>query len=222
MIGVFGGTFDPVHFGHLRCALEVRELLQCDEVRMIPCNVPPHRAVPVASAQERMHLLSTAISTEPGLVLDTREIERDGPSYMVDTLQSIRQESGDEPLCLILGGDAFNGLPGWSRWRRLIELAHLVVMRRPDWEPLKTGELTGFIGDYAVAGTSELRDAPAGRLVFCDVTQLDISATRIRELLASGRNPRYLLPDSVLGEIVDKRLYTVPAGIERVSGLRRE
>lgn len=207
MIGVFGGTFDPVHFGHLRCALEILELLALDEVRMIPCGVPPHRDPPIASAKDRTEMLSTAMSTERRLVPDTREIEREGPSYMVDTLESLRNELGNEPVCLILGGDAFNGLPGWSRWQRLIGLAHIVVMRRPDWEPPVAGELGGLVAEHRVANVDQLREAPAGRLLFCDVTQLEISATRIRDLLATGRSPRFLLPDEVLAMIIEKRLY---------------
>jgi nicotinate-nucleotide adenylyltransferase len=192
MIGVLGGTFDPVHFGHLRCALEILELLALSEVRMIPCGVPPHRNPPVASADDRTDMLCAGIATEPRLVPDTREVERRGPSYMVDTLESLREELGEKPVCLILGGDAFNGLPDWSRWQRLIVLAHIVVMRRPAWEPPVEGQLGGFVAVHRVDSADQLREAPAGCLLFCDVTQLDISASGIRTLLAGGRSARYL------------------------------
>lgn len=204
MIGVLGGTFDPVHFGHLRCALEMFEQLALDEVRMIPCAVPPHRDLPVASANDRTDMLRAAIADERRLVLDTRELEREGPSYMVDTLRSLRDELGNTPLCLILGGDAFNGLPEWHRWQQLISLAHLVVMRRPDWVPSVEGPLGDFVSEYRVDSVARLGEAPGGALLYCEVTQLDISASHIRSLLGTGRSPRYLLPDAVL-EMIDQR-----------------
>ncbi len=133
MIGIFGGTFDPVHFGHLRPALEVQQALGLDEVRFIPAGQPPHRDMPHATAPQRLSMLQTAIEDQPGFAADEREIQREGPSYMVDTLALLREELGQIPLCLILGYDAFLGLPAWHQWHRLIELAHLVITHRPGW-----------------------------------------------------------------------------------------
>lgn len=131
MIGLLGGTFDPVHHGHLRIALEAKEALGLTEVRFIPCRQPPHRGDASATAQQRLDLLRLACGDMPGFAVDTRELERPGPSYMVDTLASLRAERGDEPLCLILGWDAFLGLPGWHRWQNLLDYAHLAVVQRP-------------------------------------------------------------------------------------------
>ena len=134
MIGIFGGTFDPVHFGHLRPALDVKQALGLREMRLIPCFSPPHRQQPVANPGQRLTMLRAAVGEEPELLVDNREMKREGVSYMVDTLSSLREEFGDEPLCLVLGSDAFLQLDGWHRWREIIELAHIVVTHRPGWE----------------------------------------------------------------------------------------
>lgn len=209
MLGIYGGTFDPIHHGHLRTALEVKEALQLEELRLLPCRLPPHRGSPGCTPQQRLKMLELALEhAEPGFVLDRRELERDGPSYMVDTLASIREEIGDRPLCLIVGLDAFAGFPSWHRWRELLELAHVAVMRRPDAPaPEWAGELTRVVADRKVEGADVLRQSSAGRIAFLDVTQLAISATGIRRLIAAGKSPRYLVPDAVWAMIQSQRLY---------------
>lgn len=207
MIGVFGGTFDPIHFGHLRCAWEIAEQLALREVRMLPARVPPHREPPVASADQRRRLLELALAGQTLLRLDTRELERDGPSYMVDTLSSLRGEVNDEPLCLILGQDAFNGLATWHRWQAIPELAHLVVITRPGSTPAGNGPVRDLVERCGVANADELRVRPAGAVLFRTVTPLAISASGIRSLLAAGRSPRYLLPDAVLDCMRREGLY---------------
>ncbi|HLF97881.1 MAG TPA: nicotinate-nucleotide adenylyltransferase [Methylococcaceae bacterium] len=208
MIGIYGGTFDPVHFGHLRTALEVREALHLDEVRFIPCRQPPHRAQPVASPELRVEMLRQAVADEAGFVVDTREIDRPGPSYMIDTLASLRAELGAATaLCLILGHDAFLGLPGWQRWRELTNFAHLLVMTRPGVQAEWPAALAAHLHDCIAADGDRLRDTPCGSVRFQPVTALDISATRIRELLRAGRSARYLLPDAVLETALASGLY---------------
>ena len=130
MIGVFGGTFDPIHFGHLRSALEIGESLRLKEIRFIPCRIPPHRDEPLADPLQRLAMVRAALAGQPEMIADDREIKRDGSSYMVDTLESLRNEFVNDPLCLILGMDAFMELPTWHRWQDLLTLAHLVVMHR--------------------------------------------------------------------------------------------
>jgi nicotinate-nucleotide adenylyltransferase len=206
-IGVFGGTFDPIHLGHLRPALEILEGVGLEEVRFIPCRVPPHRGEPHASPEQRWAMLHAAVWDQPGFCPDDRELRRDGPSYMVDTLASLRTERGETPLCLILGVDALLGLPTWHRWRELVELAHLIVMTRPGWVFQEQGELGDFVAKRQIGHPADLRTRPAGRIVFQAVTPLDISATAIRGLIAKGRSPRYLLPDAVWREIQQQRLY---------------
>lgn len=207
MIGIYGGTFDPVHFGHLRTALDVKQTLDIDDMRLLPCRVPPHRDAPGASAAQRLALLELALARQDDLCLDTRELRRDGPSYMVDTLRSLRDEYASEPLCLVLGEDAFAGLDHWRQWRQLPELAHLVVMSRPGHAPEFSGPVGELVASRRVEDTAELRRRAAGALLFCPVTALAISATAIRAMIGRGQSPRYLLPDAVLESIRQQGLY---------------
>jgi nicotinate-nucleotide adenylyltransferase len=191
-LAILGGTFDPVHLGHLNAAWEASELLGAD-VCLIPAGNPPHRQPPVASAAQRVAILRAALHGQERLTLDTRELERSGPSYTVDTLTALRAEQGDRPLVLLLGADAFGGLVSWHRWRALFELAHVGVLVRPGVAPALPEALEQEVAPRRSAAAA-LHDTPAGKLAMLAITPLEISATRIRELLAAGRDPRYLLP----------------------------
>jgi nicotinate-nucleotide adenylyltransferase len=204
MIGIFGGTFDPIHYGHLRSALEVKEIFGLTEVRLIPCAQPPHREQPAATMQMRLHMLQLAIKNQPGLIIDTRELNRHGASYMVDTLKSLRQEFPNEPLLLFIGSDAFNQLKTWHQWQHLFDFTHVVVMTRPGFN---IKNLDDFFKARLAAGITELAHNAAGKLYFQQVTQLDISATAIRNMIAEQQNPGFLLPDSVIAYIRQNRLY---------------
>ncbi|MGZ8927309.1 MAG: nicotinate-nucleotide adenylyltransferase [Methylobacter sp.] len=208
MIGIFGGTFDPIHYGHLRSALEVKDIFGLNEVRLIPCASPPHREQPAVSAEMRLQMLTLAIKNQPGLKIDTRELDRhkasdQTPSYMVDTLKSLRQEFSTEPLLLFIGTDAFKHLTSWHQWQQLFDYAHIVVMTRPGFE---TQELNDFF-KARLAEAKELAQASAGKLCFQQVTQLDISATAIRAMIADKQNPGFLLPDAVIEYIKQHKLY---------------
>ena len=192
-LGIFGGTFDPVHLGHLSVAWEAAELLDA-EVRLLPASVPPHRPPPVASAAQRMAMLRAALQGQSRLTLDTRELARSGPSYTIDTLIELRVEQGERPLVLLIGADAFAGLPSWHRWCELFEVAHIGVLSRPGVSASLPDELEREVASRRITETSVLRGLPAGKVIDLAVTPLEISATRIRELLAEGRDPRYLLP----------------------------
>lgn len=209
-VGIFGGTFDPIHFGHLRPALELCERLQMQRMLMIPCSVPPHRPQPQADAEQRLTMLYRAVEGEPLLQVDERELQRSGPSFMVDTLASLRQELGETPLCLCLGVDAFLGLPGWDRWEQLLELAHIVVAHRPGWA-LEQGALpealAALMADHSSNDAASLAASSAGTILLQAVTQLDISATAIREAIAAGGSARYLLPETVWATIREHSLY---------------
>jgi len=204
MIGVFGGTFDPVHYGHLRSALEVKELFGLDEVRLIPCKLPPHRDQPDATPTMRLDMLQIAIQDQSGLVVDARELNRDGPSYMVDTLQSLREDFPKHPLLLFIGSDAFEKLLSWHRWQELFDFAHVVVLIRPGYA---LANVDAFFLARLVVNQSELSSNLEGRVFFQPVTQLDISATAIREMIARKQSPRFLLPDGVIKYIHQNRLY---------------
>lgn len=208
MIGIYGGTFDPVHYGHLRTALEVKEALNLSEVRFVPARLPPHRAPPVASPEARREMLELALAGAPmGFALDLRELERPGPSYMVDTLVSLRRELGAVPVCLLLGMDAFLGLPAWHRWQEIFQLAHLVVMARPGFKPEFSPVLTRELDRRRVENCARLRETISGAIYFQPVTLLGISSTFIRSALADGRSPKYLLPDRVLALICQRGYY---------------
>jgi nicotinate-nucleotide adenylyltransferase len=204
MIGVLGGTFDPVHFGHLRPALEIRQALGLDHVRFIPNRVPPHRETPWLDSAQRLALLRTAIDGEPGFKLDQRELRREGASYMVDTLDSLRADFPEQGLCLILGMDAFLGLGNWRQWRRLPELCHLIVACRPGfvWPDAHSQLLHGLPAEL-VTSAADLATQAAGRILLQSVTQLDISSSTIRAELAQGRSVRYLMPDAVWKQLTE-------------------
>ena len=208
MIGIYGGTFDPVHVGHLRTALEVSETLGLDELRFIPCQVPPHRPQPGATPLQRRAMLEMALDDGPaGFRVDPRELNRPGPSYMVDTLVSLREDVGCRPLILILGLDAFLGLPGWHRWREIPELAHIGVMRRPGHEPRWPVELEQEIHGRLTNHAADLEATAAGRVLWLNVTQLEISASQLRRLISAGKSPRYLTPEPVARYITQHGLY---------------
>jgi nicotinate-nucleotide adenylyltransferase len=200
MIGILGGTFDPVHFGHLRPALEVMQSLGLEQVRFLPNRIPPHRETPWLNVENRLELLKVAIGDQPGFELDERELQREGRSYMVDTLESLRTDFPSHPICLILGMDAFLGIKQWHQWQRIPELCHLVVTTRPGFE--MSGDFIQQLPAMLVTKASGLFEVAAGRILLESVTQLDISASRIRAMLAKGQSVRYLLPDEVNNKLM--------------------
>ena len=213
-IGILGGTFDPLHFGHLRLAQELAEGLVLGEVRFIPAGLPAHRAPPFASPQQRLEMVHLGMDGIPLFSLDEREIFKPAPSYTVETLLDLRRERGAmQPLCLFMGADAFLGLATWHRWRELFDLAHLVVAQRPGVAGITRAaatlpaELLDELDRRLVNEPEAMRDAPSGAILVHPVTALDISATQIRRELAAGRSPRYLLPDAVLDYIRTNGLY---------------
>jgi nicotinate-nucleotide adenylyltransferase len=206
-VALFGGTFDPVHYGHLRAAAEVAEQLKVSDFRLLPAGQPPHREGTWADAEHRLAMLELALAPYPDLNVDDREVRRSGPSFMVDTLASVRAEVGDAPILLCVGQDAANGLNRWHRWRDLFELAHLVIMARPFSQPRYPHDLAEMFDQRRVHRTRDLMNSPCGRVRQVEITQLAISSTDIRRQLASGRDPRFLLPVTVLAYIRKHGLY---------------
>ncbi|UXI69920.1 nicotinate-nucleotide adenylyltransferase [Tahibacter amnicola] len=207
-IALMGGTFDPVHNGHLRAAWEASAWLGA-RVRLMPANVPPHRPQPQAPAAARAAMLRLALHGQERLVVDDRELRRDSPSFTVDTLRELRAEVGARhPLVLLVGEDAFAGLASWREWRELFALTHFGVMTRPGHEPAWPGELQAEVAGRECALDGDWRSAPAGFVLRLDVTALEISATAIRQQLAVGEEPRYLVPEAVLAAIRAEGWYT--------------
>jgi nicotinate-nucleotide adenylyltransferase len=206
-IGVLGGTFDPVHIGHLRGALEVAETLKLDEVRLTPNFRPPHRETPNSCAQDRLAMVRLAVQDLPLLAVDARELERDKPSYTLDTLESLRDElEHDDQIFLIVGWDAFCGLPGWHRWEELLDHCHILVMQRPDADSEAPEALRDLLAARSVSDPLALIGS-SGQIAFVWQAPLEVSATRIRQFLASGRSVRFLVPDAVLAYINAHGLY---------------
>jgi len=208
-LAVLGGTFDPIHNGHLRFAEEVATALAIGEVRLLPAGQPPHRSPPIVTAEHRLVMTHLATSGNPILRVDGREVHRAEPSYTVVTLEEIRREIGARSLCLLMGADAFFGLPYWHRWQELFALAHVVVASRPGYELTSTLPI-GLqpIWERSFTRNIEaLREQPAGLIYHQKITSLDISANRIRDLIRNGHSARYLLPDTVLEYIHKNGLY---------------
>lgn len=209
-IGVLGGTFDPVHIGHLRGALEVAEMFGLDEVRLVPNFRPPHRETPNSSAVHRLAMVRLSVQDLPPLVVDARELERDKPSYTIDTLESLRRElASDDQLFLILGWDAFCGLPGWHRWDELLGHCHIVVMQRPDADSEAPEALRDLLAARSINDPLAMT-GQGGQIGFAWQAPLGVSATRIRQFLASGRSVRFLVPDAVMAYINAHGLYRAP------------
>jgi nicotinate-nucleotide adenylyltransferase len=207
MIGVYGGTFDPVHLGHLRTAFEVRERLGLGRVLMVPARDPPHRGPTGANTDQRRRMLTLALAGVPALELETCELERRGRSYMIDTLSDLRDRYADDRLILILGQDAFLGLATWHRWQSLFDLAHIAVMTRPGSDNELPEVLQAEVAPRWTQRASQLAEARTGLVCPVEVSQLAISATDIRQRVAEQRDPRFLVTDPVREFIIERGLY---------------
>ena len=206
-IGIFGGTFDPIHYGHLRTALELLQRLSLAQVLFVPSARQPLRDPSVAPAATRLAMVRAAVREEPRFAVDTREFDRPGPSYTVDTLESLRGDHAQRSLCLLLGMDAFLSLPRWRRWEALAGLANIVVAHRPGWQPPAEGALARLVQRSGTANGADLHEHLAGRILVTPVTQIDVSASQIRAFAAAGEDPRFLVPDSVRDIIHETECY---------------
>lgn len=208
---ILGGTFDPIHFGHLRSAVEIHERLGVEKVKLIPSFLPPHRDEPGSTPQQRLEMLALATRDVQYLDIDDREIRREGKSYSIDTLRSLRAEIGDAPLYLILGLDAWSIIGSWREWRQLTDFAHIVIIERAGEEPAMSETVTQWYRERMVEDPGALRQAPAGSILRIGLTRLDISSTRIREIFSAGRCPDYLLPGEVIDYVREHGLYREPS-----------
>lgn len=210
MIGILGGTFDPVHYGHLRPAQEIQRALALEQLRVVPAGDPPHRVRPLASANRRLRMVELALAEFPGFIVDDREIRRPGPSYTVLTLDSLRAEFGERQLCLIMGIDTFLDLETWHQWQRLPELAHFVVMQRPGWPTprIDDGRLPVWATERVVSDPRDLANSGAGKVLFHTVTPQDISASNVRAAIARGESVQAWLAPAVWDYIRAHGLYS--------------
>lgn len=206
-IGIFGGTFNPVHYGHLRVALECKQALELDEMRMMICAQPPHREYPGVSAVQRKAMLELALVDSAELMLDARELDREGLSYSVDTLESLKCEFPDAALFMVIGSDSFQSFSSWHRWQHIMDLCNLVIARRPDNVADETSLMGKQLSNHFVKNLSEANKFEYGKVIPVGVSQLEISSTNIRCLIQQNKSPKYLLPDSVLDYIIENSLF---------------
>jgi nicotinate-nucleotide adenylyltransferase len=209
-VGLFGGMFDPVHYGHLRAAHELAELAGLERVVFLPAGDPPHRAAPLASAATRLAMLRAATADDPRFSVDDREIRRAGPSYTILTLEEMRAERGAQPLVLLIGMDAFAGIERWHRAGELTDYAHIVVAQRPQATQPQSGLAAALLRDRRCDDPARLAQAPAGLVHVSANTQLDISSSAVRAVMAAGRDPRYLMPEAARRIILDAGSYARP------------
>ncbi len=208
--GVFGGMFDPIHYGHLRTAHELHELLGLERIAFIPAGDPPHRAAPLADAATRLAMVRAAVEDDDRFLVDERELKRAGPSYTVLTLEELRAERQAQPIVLILGMDAFAGLERWHRAGELIDLAHVVVALRSRVAPPVDGLPATLLQRRRCDDPAQLAGSPAGLVHVCRNTQLDLSSSAVRAVIAAGRDPRYLMPEAARRIILARGSYARP------------
>jgi nicotinate-nucleotide adenylyltransferase len=209
LIGILGGTFDPVHIGHLRLGLEIREQFKLDEIRFIPLNIPPHRAAPVAGSEHRFNMLQAAIRDLDGFVVDDREINRDEVSWTIDTVRSLRSDYPHQPLCLLMGEDAFATLDSWRSWQELADYVHIILAGRPLEQPIEYSAPVRSFYDARVVPASDMPGKrTCGHICRAEMPVLNVSSTRLRQLYAGGRSTDFLVPPGVHEYIISHKLYT--------------
>ncbi|MGB6975981.1 MAG: nicotinate-nucleotide adenylyltransferase [Gammaproteobacteria bacterium] len=206
-IGILGGTFDPIHLGHLYLATEVYQRLHLQEVRLIPCSQSALKNKPIASSQQRLKLVKLACQGHPGLIVDDREIRRKGVSYTYDTLVELRQELGKTPICLLMATDVFAKFTEWHRWQEITSLAHLVVVKRRGFTIENNPVLTQLIHEREIHRIEQLSEAPSGYILYVDFPQSPISATEIRQKIATHQTVHHLMPEAVWEYIKKEKLY---------------
>ncbi len=220
LIGVLGGTFDPIHTGHLRLAIESLEQLNLDQVRLIPVGTPNHRAMPTAQTPARLSMLHQAVQQlgeDSTLIVDERELSRQGVSYMVDTLASLKNDFPGDTLCLILGFDAFAKLSSWHRWQTLFDFCHIVIAGRPgetgatpQHTEIQDIDLRNYVADKVLQSPKQLLDASHGKILFMEIPLLEISSTEIRTKRQQGLDISHLVPPVVQTIIENENLYRAP------------
>jgi nicotinate-nucleotide adenylyltransferase len=202
-IGIFGGTFDPIHLGHLRTAYEVLHEFDLAEMRFVPCRVPHHAKAPSASVKLRLQMVRAALEAEPGFSVDERELKRDGPSYSIDTLESLRADFPGRTLMMLIGLDAFLAFDSWHRWQDILQLANIIVARRPGSEIAHGGPNGELLDRCITRDASDFLRASAGKIIVHTVTQLEIASSTIRAMVGHGIEPRFLVPETV-GRIIEQ------------------
>lgn len=208
VVAIMGGTFNPIHNGHLRVAVEAADLLNLNQLKLVPCFHPVHKVMSDISTRQRLDMLGLAVISDARLVVDNREIERAEPSFTIDTLKELRSEvGGSTSIIMVVGMDSFCTLPSWKHWLDLMSYAHILVVSRPGSTPVFTDELKNYYEKYRASTVAELQCAPSGRIWLQTLSPLDISSSMVRELRANNKSIAYLLPDTVQIYIEKNKLY---------------
>ncbi len=207
-IGILGGTFDPIHFGHLRPAVDLLNQLPLAQIRFMPNHIPPHKTLPGSQSEQRLTMVNLAVRGQEKLVVDSRELNRDKPSYTIDTLKELKRELPHTPLCFIMGMDSLLSFTRWHQWQHILDYCHLIVCCRPGWQHEDNPETQALLSQRQTQAPADLQNQQAGRIYLAQVSQLDISASQIRQLVSMNQSASYLLPTSVLEYIQKNQLYT--------------
>lgn len=207
-MGIFGGTFDPVHCGHLHLAETAFKHLNLSELRFIPLHIPPHQALPQASPTQRLEMLKIATENHSHFTVDDCEIKRGGITYTIDTLKVLRQESRETSLCMLMGIDSFNTLPYWRAWQSFLDYTHIIIVNRPQNDTTIADQtLRRIMHGATTDSVSPLRQKTAGYFMRLSAQMLDISSTKIRNILQESDAEPIELPDEVLHFIKKNHLY---------------
>jgi len=209
-IGILGGTFDPIHNGHIELAHHVFTLLPLEKISFIPCHQPALNKLPIASPQQRLDMLTIALQHFPQYQVDDREIRRRGISYAIDTLLSLKKDYPRQPLCFIVGWDAFSRFNQWHQWVKILDHTHLIVINRPDTNPHLSPEIQAFLSSHLVEQPEKLIQSLAGSIYFLNIPPIPISSTLIREKLAQQRSLDESIPAAVATYIHQHHLYQPP------------
>ncbi len=211
LLTIFGGTFDPIHNGHLRLSLSVTDELELDEIFLMPAKVPPHRPAPDTSIEKRIEMLEIATKICPKLKIDLRELKREGPSYTIDTLKQMREELGNEqPIAIVIGMDSFLQFNKWHKWQEIIKLCHIIIAPRPNFSfEIDNKDINDLYNLHKTDNILDLKSSPAGSIyILKNAQKLEVSATQIRELFCQGKSAQFLIPDLIFDYILKNRLYS--------------
>lgn len=210
MIGVYGGTFDPIHLGHINFASNIQSVISLKKIHFIPCGIPAHREAAAANNEQRLMLLEAALGNEPQYVIDDREIRRGGVSYMIDTLQSLKQDYPDEGLSLLLGSDAFLEFEHWRDWQGILNIANLIIAERPGFDSsvfLKEKTLSDLLERSYTDNKEIFQNSRNGKIWIEKIPQFDISSSQIRDLVKRGEPFTDFLHPKVSKLITEQKLY---------------
>ncbi|MFT6986267.1 MAG: nicotinate-nucleotide adenylyltransferase [Psychromonas sp.] len=206
-LGFLGGTFDPIHFGHLRPALEISEALSLRKLFILPNHIAPHKSASHCSAKQRSEMVRLAIQQQARIDIDTRELNRATPSYTIETLKELKALYPTTPICFIMGMDSLISFDTWYQWQEILNYCHLIISQRPKWHCQFNSTVQEVVDRCSTTDKHDLHNLQSGKIYFQSTTQFDISSTEIRQLLKNNISIDYLVPEAVNDYIKEHQLY---------------